>query len=42
MIETLIRRARRRYIGNELLGQGALAASAGMAGVIALLIAGKC
>ncbi len=40
MIEALIRRARRRYIGNEFLGQGTYAASAGMAGVILLLIAG--
>jgi hypothetical protein len=40
MIDALIRRARRRYIGNESLAQGALAASAGMAGVIILLIAG--
>jgi hypothetical protein len=40
MIEALIRRARRRYIANELLGQGAFAASAGMAGVIVLLVAG--
>jgi len=40
MIEGLIRRARRRYFGNQLLAQGALAASAGMAGVILLLIAG--
>src|SRR5262245_47103477 len=30
MIDALIRRARRRYIGNESLAQGALAASAGM------------
>jgi hypothetical protein len=40
MIEALIRRARRRYIGNELLAQGAYAVSAGMAGVILLLITG--
>jgi hypothetical protein len=40
MIESLIRRARRRYIGNELLAQGSYAVSAGMAGVILLLIAG--
>ena len=40
MIETLIRRARRRYVGNEFLAQGAYAASAGMGGVILLLIAG--
>jgi len=40
MIEGLIRRARRRYIGNEFLAQGAYAASAGMAGVVLLLIAG--
>ncbi|HUJ23376.1 MAG TPA: hypothetical protein VLX58_17710 [Bryobacteraceae bacterium] len=40
MIEALIRRARQRYIGNELLAQAAYAASAAMAGVIALLIAG--
>ncbi len=40
MIEALVRRARRRYIGNELLAQGAYAVSAGMAGVILLLIAG--
>jgi hypothetical protein len=40
MIEALIRRARRRYIGNELLAQGVYAVSAGMAGVILLLIAG--
>ncbi len=40
MIEALIRRARRRYIWNELLAQGAYAVCAGMAGVILLLIAG--
>jgi len=40
MIEALIRRARRRFIANELLAQGAYAVSAGMAGVILLLIAG--
>jgi hypothetical protein len=40
MLETLLRRARRRYIGNQFLAQGAYAASAGMAGVILLLIAG--
>lgn len=40
MIEALIRRARRRYTGNEFLAQGAYAASAGMAAVILLLIAG--
>src|SRR5579863_8280145 len=40
MIEALIRRARRRYITNELFAQGAYAASAGMAGVIVLLITG--
>ncbi|PYT23090.1 MAG: hypothetical protein DMG58_28790 [Acidobacteria bacterium] len=40
VIEALIRRARRRYIANEFLAQGAYALSAGMAGVILLLIAG--
>jgi len=40
MIEALIRRARRRYITNELIAQGAYALSAGMAGVILLLITG--
>jgi hypothetical protein len=40
MVAVLIRRARQRYLGNELLAQGAWAASAGMAGVILLLIAG--
>jgi hypothetical protein len=40
MIEALIRRARRRYIGNELLAHAAYAASAAMAGLILLLIAG--
>jgi hypothetical protein len=40
MVEALLGRARRRYVGNELLSQGAWAASAGMAGVILLLIAG--
>jgi hypothetical protein len=40
MMEALIRRARRRYIANELLAHGAYALSAGMAGVILLLIAG--
>ena len=40
MIEAVIRRARRRYISNELLAQGAYAASVGMAGVIVLLITG--
>jgi hypothetical protein len=40
MIEAFILRGRRRYIGNELLAQGAYAASVGMAGVILLLIAG--
>ncbi|HLN02447.1 MAG TPA: hypothetical protein VK335_24380 [Bryobacteraceae bacterium] len=40
MIEALVRRARRRYIGNEFLAQGAWAASAGMGGLILLLIAG--
>jgi hypothetical protein len=40
MIERLIRRARGRYLANQLLAQGAYAASAGMAGVILLLIAG--
>jgi hypothetical protein len=40
MIEAVIRRARRRYMANELVAQGAYAASAGMAGVIVLLIAG--
>ena len=40
MIEALLRRARQRYIGNELLAQAAYAASAAMAGVILLLIAG--
>ena len=40
MIEALISRARRRYLANEFLAQGAYAASAGMAGLILLLIAG--
>ncbi len=40
MMEALIRRARRRYIANQFLSQGAYALSAGMAGVILLLIAG--
>jgi hypothetical protein len=40
MMEALIRRARRRYIANELLAQGAYALSAGMAGVIVLLVTG--
>jgi hypothetical protein len=40
MMKALIRRARRRYIANELLAQGSYALSAGMAGVILLLIAG--
>ena len=40
MIEALISRARRRYVANEFLAQGAYAASAGMAGLILLLIAG--
>jgi hypothetical protein len=40
MIEAFILRGRRRYIGNELLAQGAYAASVGMGGVILLLIAG--
>ena len=40
MIEAVIRRARRRYVANELLAQGAYAVSAGMAGVILLLITG--
>jgi len=40
MVAALVRRARRRYLGNELLAQGAWAASAGMGGVILLLIAG--
>lgn len=40
MMEALIRRARRRYMANQLLAQGAYALSAGMAGVILLLIAG--
>lgn len=40
MIEALIRRARRRYIGNQLLAHAAYAASAAMGGLILLLIAG--
>jgi|SRR5579872_6603436 len=40
MIESLIRRARRRYLTNELMAQGAYAGSAAMAGVILLLITG--
>ena len=40
MIEAVVRRARKRYIANELLAQGAYAASAGMSGLILLLIAG--
>ncbi len=40
MIEVLIRRARHRYIWNELIAQGTYAAIAGMAAVILLLIAG--
>src|SRR5579863_3689459 len=40
IIRNLIGRARRRYIWNELLRQGAYAATAGMAGFILLLIAG--
>jgi hypothetical protein len=40
MIEALVRRARRRYIGNELLAHAAYAASAAMGGLILLLIAG--
>src|SRR5579872_1574800 len=40
MVAALVRRARRRYLGNELLAQGTWAASAGMAGVILLLLAG--
>jgi hypothetical protein len=40
MIADLISRARRRFIGNELLAQGTYAASAGMAGLILLLVAG--
>jgi hypothetical protein len=40
MIEAVIRRARRRYVANELLAQAAFAASVGMAGIILLLIAG--
>jgi hypothetical protein len=40
MIEALVRRARLRYIANELLAQGAYAASAGMAGVVLVLITG--
>ena len=40
MIEAVIRRARQRYLANELLAQGAYAASAGMAGIILLLITG--
>jgi len=40
MVAALVRRARRRYLGNELLAQGAWAACAAMAGVILLLIAG--
>jgi hypothetical protein len=40
MIEALIRRARRRYIANELIAQGAYAASVGMAGVVLVLITG--
>jgi len=40
MIEALVRRARRRYVANELIAQGAYAASVGMAGVVLLLITG--
>src|SRR5260370_16413890 len=40
MIEALIRRARRRYITNDPIAQGDYALSAGMAGVILLLITG--
>src|SRR5579864_3304023 len=40
MIEALVRRARRRYIANELVAQGAYAASVGMAGVVLVLITG--
>ena len=40
MIEALVRRARRRYIANELVAQGAYAASVGMASVIVILITG--
>ena len=40
MVAALVRRARQRYLGNELLAQGDWAASAAMAGVILLLIAG--
>jgi hypothetical protein len=40
MIEALVRRARRRYIANELMAQGAYAASVGMAGVVLVLITG--
>jgi len=40
MVEALISRARRRFVANEFLAQGAYAASAGMAGLIVLLIAG--
>src|SRR5438270_1255106 len=40
MIEALIRRARRRYVGNVPLAHAAYAASAAMGGVILLLIAG--
>src|SRR5258708_15847306 len=40
MMEALIRRARRRYIANELLSEGGYALSGGMGGVILLLIAG--
>jgi hypothetical protein len=40
MMEALIRRARRRYLSNQFLAHGAYALSAGMAGVILLLITG--
>src|SRR5215471_107498 len=40
MIDALIHHARRRYVANQFLAQGAYALSAGMAGLILLLIAG--
>ncbi len=39
-VRNLIRRARRRHVWNELGGQSAYAASAGMAGVILVLLTG--
>src|SRR5229473_6456362 len=39
-VRNLIRRARRRFVWNELGGQSAYAASAGMAGVILVLLTG--